>query len=286
LCQEGYGEIELHLHHGKARPDTSENLERTIKQCIEEYSYFGIFGTENNRKRYGFIHGDWALDNSRNGRFCGVNDEIQVLSRTGCYADFTFPSCDESNPMKMNSIYYAQDNPNKPKSYNRGTSVRRLGNKCADLMIIQGPVHPWFKENKPWGLRAFGDGISTRFPVTRKRVDFWFRTWIHVKGKRDWRIIKIHTHGAVAGDAVLGKHMDDIYNYLETEYNDGKQYVLHYVTARELYNIIKAAEAGEMGKNPEEYRNYGVQPPEYDSSPKISDASKTLKDLIAKTYLG
>ena len=37
-------------------------------------------------------------------------------------------------------------------------------------------------------------------------------------------------------------------------------YVLHYVTAREMYNIIKAAEAGKKG-NPATYRDYLI--PQY-----------------------
>jgi hypothetical protein len=43
--------------------------------------------------RYGFIHGNWALCNSRpDGDWCGVNEELGILAETGCYADFTFPS--------------------------------------------------------------------------------------------------------------------------------------------------------------------------------------------------
>ena len=48
--------------------------------------------------------------------------------------------------------------------------------------------------------------------------------------------------------------------HLESRYNDGKQYVLHYVTAREVYNIIKAAEAGSAG-DPNNYRDYLLPPP-------------------------
>jgi len=32
LCNGGYGEIELHLHHGKHAPDTAENIEATIRE--------------------------------------------------------------------------------------------------------------------------------------------------------------------------------------------------------------------------------------------------------------
>lgn len=136
LCEEGYGEIELHLHHGKTKPDTPQNLERTIKQCIEEYSYFNIFGTENGLKRYGFIYGDWALNNSRNGKYCGANNEIQILKKTGCYADFTFPSMNETNPKQINSIYYAKDNPNKAKSHDTEIPVKKLGKEQGELVIV------------------------------------------------------------------------------------------------------------------------------------------------------
>ena len=44
LADAGYGEIELHLHHGKHAPDTAENLENTLQQCVKEYSEYGIFG--------------------------------------------------------------------------------------------------------------------------------------------------------------------------------------------------------------------------------------------------
>lgn len=286
LCERGYGEIELHLHHGKIEPDSSENLEKTIRQCIEEYSQFGIFGIENMQKRYAFIHGDWALDNSRKGEYCGVNNEIEILRKTGCFADFTFPSLNRSNPLKINSIYYATDNPHKPKSYNKGKSVRYSGEQYGDLMMIQGPLHPFFIKRNLFSLRAVGDSIDKTLPVTDVRIDYWVKTGIHVKRKPEWVILKTHTHGATASEIVLGKEMDYLHSYLESNYNDGENYILHYVTARELYNIIKAAEAGELENKPEAYRDYIIKPPVYNSAPDIAEASAKLKQLIAKTYRG
>jgi len=46
---------------------------------------------------------------------------------------------------------------------------------------------------------------------------------------------------------------------LEIKYNDGQNYVLHYVTAREAYNIVKAAEYGLEG-NPNQFRDFIIQP--------------------------
>lgn len=61
-------------------------------------------------------------------------------------------------------------------------------------------------------------------------------------------------------DTLLGAPVDAMHDYLERTYNDGKRHVLHYVTARECYNIIKAAEAGEQG-DPGQYRDYLLPPP-------------------------
>jgi len=284
LCADGLGEVELHLHHGKTMPDTSKNLRKTIELCIQEYSHFGIFGTENGRKRYGFIHGDWALDNSRNNLYCGVNNELQILKETGCFADFTFPSLNISNPDKINSIYYALDDPNKAKSYNTGKHVRKNGKEWGDLMMIQGPMHAYFLYKNIAGLRIMGDAVNGNSHVAKGRIDLWVKTGIHVKGAGNVVIIKTHTHGAVDYEAVLGNELHGILHYLETQYNDGNRYMLHYVTARELFNIVKAIEHGEPADNIEQYRNYKIQSPVYNCSVNYESASELLKECVYKTY--
>ncbi|MDP5031316.1 MAG: hypothetical protein NWQ57_12560, partial [Paraglaciecola sp.] len=75
---------------------------------------------------------------------------------------------------------------------------------------------------------------------------------------------KVHTHGAQEGDmdTLLGEPRDFLHSYLETKYNDGEKYVLHYVSAREMYNIAKAAEAGISG-NPNKYRDFILAKPSF-----------------------
>jgi hypothetical protein len=51
-----------------------------------------------------------------------------------------------------------------------------------------------------------------------------------------------------------------MFKHLESTYNDGKNYVLHYVNSREVFNIIKAAEAGLSG-NPNDYRDHVLPKP-------------------------
>jgi hypothetical protein len=64
---------------------------------------------------------------------------------------------------------------------------------------------------------------------------------------------------------VLGQPVDAMFHDLESRYNDGSRYVLHYVTAREMFNIAKAAEAGLEG-NPGDYRDFCIPAPTYRAS--------------------
>jgi hypothetical protein len=51
---------------------------------------------------------------------------------------------------------------------------------------------------------------------------------------------------------------------MQRRYNDGRDWKLHYVSAREMYNIAKAAEAGLQG-DPGQYRDHVVPRPAYRS---------------------
>ena len=46
---------------------------------------------------------------------------------------------------------------------------------------------------------------------------------------------------------------------MEKAYNDGTRYVLHYVTAREAFNLARAAVDGKHG-DPRQYYNYVIPP--------------------------
>ena len=50
--------------------------------------------------------------------------------------------------------------------------------------------------------------------------------------------------------ALLGEPIEAMHRHLNEKYNDGEQYKLHYVSAREMYNIAKAAEAGDRADGP------------------------------------
>ena len=97
-------------------------------------------------------------------------------------------------------------------------------------------------------------------PGGPRRVDAWIRLGIGVVGRPEWVFVKAHCHGALARDreALLGQQADEMFSYLEAEYGSGR-YRLHYVTLREMYNIVKAAEAGLTG-NPNDFRDFVIPP--------------------------
>lgn len=267
LCRLGMGEIEVHLHHDN---DTDaglrEKLRRFTRCLVDDHDALPV-DPATGQPRWAFIHGNWALDNSRrDGRWCGVNNELVVLREEGCYADYTLPSApSDTQTSTINSIYYATDDVCQPKSHDTGVRVRAGGRPEGDLMIIQGPL------GFMWHRRKFGllprietSDVQSGNPPDEARVDGWVRKGIHVAGRPQWVFVKVHTHGAPDHDheTLLGGPASRMFSHLESAYNDGQRYSLHYVSAREMYNIVKAAEAGKTG-NPGEYRDFIVPRPAY-----------------------
>ncbi|MEN1957275.1 right-handed parallel beta-helix repeat-containing protein [Luteimonas changyuni] len=267
LCRMGLGEIEIHLHH---HDDTEATLRAKLADFADTLaSRHDALPRDpvTGQPRWAFIHGDWALDNSHpSGNHCGVDNELTVLREEGCYADFTFPAApDPCQPRTINRIYRATDDPLKPKSHDTGERVRVGGKSDGDLMIIQGPLGLRWKSRK-FGLlpRIENSDIRAVAPPSRDRIDAWVQTGIHVEGRPEWTFVKIHTHGAedCDMDTLLGAPMDQAYDYLESRYNDGQKWKLHYVSAREMYNIVRAAEDGLAG-DPNRCRDYEVPRPGY-----------------------
>jgi len=260
FCRAGFGEVELHLHHDG---DTSAGLDEKLAQAKRDFARHGLLARNrppNGAVRFGFVHGNWALDNSRpDGKWCGVNDELDVLRRAGCYADFTLPSAPSAaQTRKVNSLYYACDDPRRPKSHDTGRDAAVGGNADGELLIVQGPLTLNWRRRKYGLLPRIENGeLSASNPPTPQRAQLWVREAIGVRGRPDWVFVKVHTHGAKPSnaDVLLGQPMEDLLACLEARYNDGSEFTLHYVTARELYNIVKAAEAGHSD-SPDRYRDY------------------------------
>jgi hypothetical protein len=265
LCRDGFGEIEVHLHHDHdTEAGLRDKLSRFVQVLHERHGALPVH-PHTGRPAFGFIHGNWALDNSRaDGRWCGVNNELQVLRELGCYADFTLPSApNDTQTRKVNSLYYATDDPARPKSHDTGVDVRVGGTPCGDLLILQGPLALNWRRRR-WALlpRIENADVRAANPPSADRIDLWVKQRIQVLGRPEWIFVKVHTHGAQEHDmpALLGPPVERLFEHLERRYNDGREFVLHYVSAREMFNIVKAAEAGHGG-NPNRYRDFVLPRP-------------------------
>jgi hypothetical protein len=252
LCRSGYGEVEVHLHHDN---DSSDRLRETLLKGTRLLSErHGLLARDAaGQTRYAFIHGNWALDNSSpDGRWCGVNDELDVLRETGCYADFTFPSYPSpTQTRKINSIYYAVDDPQRPKSHDTGIDVG-LGRQPADsLMLVQGPLLLNWSWRRFWSRPRVENGnLQRNQPPTARRLDLWLRARVRVSSRPEWVFVKLYTHGAPEHNAkiVLGEPMVRFHQLLAQRAANGSDFKYHYVTAREMYNLIKAAEGSRLGE--------------------------------------
>ncbi len=190
MVRAGIADVEVHIHHD--REGRNDFIERMQSFCQTLRRDHGLLREVDGRIMFGFIHGNWALDNSLpGGKWCGLNDEISILRDLGCYADFTMPSGNSPSQASMlNSIYWCTDDPNAPKSYDRGIPVRVGGGCKGDLLMIPGPL----------GLRWRGrliprmetGEIAGNDPPTAYRVKRWFDLAPRVGQDL---FIKLYSHG-------------------------------------------------------------------------------------------
>lgn len=252
LCRRGFGEVEVHLHHDN---DTAENLRKTLLDFKEMLATrHGLLARQraSGELVYGFIHGNWALDNSLpDGRHCGVPNELSILRETGCYADFTLPSVPSAaQTARINSIYYAEGVPGRCKSHNAGIDAGTGPVPPEALMLIQGPLLLDWRHRK-WGMVPHlenGCLQASQWP-TLERLDLWLKARVQVAARPDWFFVKLHMHGAQEADftTLLGDPMRQFHQALANRALENPRFHYHYVTAREMYNLARAAAAGWKG---------------------------------------
>jgi hypothetical protein len=256
LARAGFGEVEVHLHHDG---DTAATLAPRIEDALATFAQHGHMSRDAGGFRWSFIHGNWSLANSRpDGRWCGVDDELVLLHKLGCYADLTFPSApDPCQPNKVNQIYWPIGDLAQRRSYEHGERAA-VGTHYDDrLLMITGPLAI---ARKGAGIRIENGAITGNDPPTAARVRSWIQQGIHVEGRPEWVFVKVHTHGAIEKTAasLLGEGGRALHTALR-DYRHG-EWRLHYVTAREMYNLARAAMDGKSGE-PSAYFDYIVPPP-------------------------
>jgi hypothetical protein len=240
----GVGDVEVHLHHDNEQRDSF--IQKVTEYCQRLTDNHGLLRQQDGRTIFGFIHGNWTLDNSHpDGTRCGLHGEIALLRDLGCYADFTMPSLPSPTQGRVvNQVYWCTNNPdNRPKSFDRGIEATPGGGKRGDLLMITGPV----------GLR-YGGRLLPRLETgeiagydmpTPARV----RQWLDLAPTiGDDLFLKLYTHGAQERnlEPLLDEGLANLYCWLAEE-ADRRGIEIHWATAWQMY---QAADAVINGREP------------------------------------
>ena len=236
MVREGIADVEVHLHHdGEGRQNF---VDRITGFCSVLHSEHGLLRKRNGRLTFGFIHGNWALDNSRpDGRWCGLKDEIRVLRDLGCYADLTMPSGDSPTQARLvNTIYYCNGDPDRPKSYDAGVPVTPGSGIEGDLLMISGPIGMRWRDR--WLPRLETGEIRYGNVATPYRVRRWVELAPRIGADT---FIKLFTHGAQErnSSALLSGVLESAFSLLVDEAHR-RRCSVHFVSAWQMYLAIEA----------------------------------------------
>jgi hypothetical protein len=263
---EGLGDVEIHLHHGIEKPDTAENLRKSLIEfrdiLAEEHKCLSRMDGDG-KPMYAFVHGNLALANSCGGKFCGVDEEMQILQETGCYADMTLPSApDETQVPIINEIYECGLPLHEKMPHRKGKRIEVFGNQPQLPLIFQGPlVFNWTRRIKSLPVPRLEEGaLVYNQPMDLARLNRWLSANVTVKGKSDWVFVKLYCHGFFDYDqsACIGEDARRFFGEIVENGEKTGKYKVHFATAREAFNMVAAAIDGKKG-TPNDFRNYRLK---------------------------
>lgn len=239
----GVGDVEVHLHHDHEQRDSF--IRKITDFCRYLTDDHGLLRQQDGRTVFGFIHGNWALDNSRpDGRWCGLNGEVALLRDLGCYADFTMPSLPSATQGRIvNQIYWCTNNPDsRPRSFDHGVEAIVGGGKHGDLLMITGPIGLRFGD-RPMPRAETGEIAGYNLP-SPSRVRQWFDVAPTVG---DDLFLKLYTHGAPESnrEPLLNGGLHNMFQWIAEE-ADRRGIELHWATAWQMYQAVDALIHGRM----------------------------------------
>lgn len=236
MTRKGIADVEVHIHHdGEGERNFIDRMECFTRDLVEVH---GLLRRDEGKVQFGFIHGNWSLDNSRpDGRLCGLNNEIVLLRDLGCYADFTLPSAPSpTQTTTVNSIYWATDDPLRPKSHDKGVPARVGGGRQGDLLMVQGPLGFRFAGGRLMPRIEMGELAGYDLP-DRQRARLWLRIAPRLG---DTIFVKLYAHGAHDRNRgpLLNGGLDTLFDAMAAECS-AAGLILSYATAWEFYNLIR-----------------------------------------------
>jgi hypothetical protein len=253
-CRRGLGEVEYLIPWDYS---SEVSMRDELGQGLRFFNSRGWMSTVGSEIRFAVV-GEGRGDERGGDDF---RKQASVLSDLGCYADMSFPGARNSlQQSSVNTMFMVSSADYDP--YNESDELRagRLGK--GGLLVVEGPFlidwTDWRFTLRPYVEDGY---LSPETPPDPGRVDSWVRANVHVIGQPNWIFVKLTIGGLsnAASAQSLGHSFDQSLMYLEEVYNDSEMYRLHYVTAREMYNVAMAAQAlqnGDAGL----FRDYLIEP--------------------------
>jgi len=238
MTRMGIGDVDVHIHHdGEGEQNFVDRMAGFVETLRDRH---GLLRDHGGRTVFGFIHGNWALDNARpDGRWCGLDNEITLLKQLGCYADFTLPAVpDPSQAGPVNVIFSATDDPRRPRSHERGKPVVAGSQHSGDLMLIPGPLAFNWHGRPLWKPRIETGELAGRYPPSRQRA----RLWLSIAPRIGSDVfVKLFTHGAQERNStsLLGGDLDRLLEALAAECAS-HDIRLHFVSAWNMWRAVMA----------------------------------------------
>ena len=190
-------------------------------------------GGERPRQLFGYVAGNSALDNGAgDDSLSGCDTEISA-SRRRLLRRLHLPIARLAGPAAEGQRPLLRHRGRSAESYNDGVDVEVGRKPSGDLMIFQGPVAI------DWQMGGFEEGaLENSSPPHPRRLAGLLAGNVHVAGRPEWIFVKTHTHAMQNRASFLSDDMDAMYEAMETWWNR-PPFRLHYVTAREAYNIVE-----------------------------------------------
>ena len=239
LTRLGSADVEVHLHHFH---DNAASFAAKLREFTARlHGDHGLLHEHRGRLVFGFIHGNWALDNSHpTGHGCGVVGELQILRDLGCYADFTMPSMPSPTQSRIvNQIYWTTGDPAKPRGFDRGVEATVGGGRQGDLLMITGPAGLRFRGRLLPRLEM-GE-LAVYDPPSPYRV----KRWLDLAPRIGEDIfVKLYGHsarednaGALLGAAPGQGTLAPMFRWI-AEAAEARGLELHWVSAFEMFRAV------------------------------------------------
>ena len=241
LTHAGLTDVEVHLHHNHDTGPLFADKVRTF--CTRLHQDHGLLRTHKGNLAFGFIHGNWALDNSRpDGLWCGVQGELQILRDLGCYADFTMPSLPSPTQSRiLNQIYWTTGDPAQPRGFDHGIKATPGGGTRGDLLMITGPTGLRYRGRLMPRIET-GELAAYDLP-TPYRVQRWLDLAPRIG---EDIFVKLFTHGAREDNAaaLLGTgdrpgSLAPMFRWIH-EAAQQRNLELHWASAYQMFQAVEA----------------------------------------------